>query len=158
MRVNSRRDVEIAKGRSMFTNTADEAAVFQQIHELLEQQRQAKRRPSAATLDRSGVPRFETRSGPRRDYNCAQLLAPVTGRNPPSQTDFSLVQCRDISPGGFAYFADSRPTHDRIVVALGLAPFSFFVAKIVRIEVGSESTDPILVGCKFLHRLEPASA
>jgi hypothetical protein len=141
----------------MLTTTADAAAVFQQIHELLEQQRQAKRRPSSAIPDRLGAPRFETRSGPRRAYNCAQLLAPLKGRNPPSQPDFSLVQCRDISPGGFAYFAESRPTHDQGVVALGLAPFSFFVAQIVRIEVGNESTDPILVGCKFLHRLEPAS-
>jgi hypothetical protein len=83
-------------------------------------------------------------------------LAPLKERTPPAQTDFKLVLCRDISPGGFSYFTHSRPKTDHVVVALGLAPFSFFVAQIVRVQLPDDGGDgALLVGCKFLHRLEP---
>lgn len=135
--------------------TTDEVAIFEQIHALLEQQRHGKRQPGARTV-LDGSPRFESRKAKRRPYHCAQLLAPLKGKNPPAQTDFTLVQCRDISPHGFSYYSHTRPTTSRVVVALGLAPFSFFVAEIVRIQRPESGEGPMLVGCQFLHRLTAA--
>lgn len=141
----------------MWRTATDEVAIFEQIHELLEQQRQGKRRTPVGSPTGGTLPRFETRTGRRRPYQCAQLLAPLKGRTPPAQTDFQLVQCCDISPGGFSYYAETRPKSDQVVIALGLAPFAFFVAQIVRVQHPEESGDGrLLVGCKFLHRLEPA--
>ncbi len=142
----------------MLSSPPDEVAIFEQIHALLEEQRQGKRRAAVGNPTGGILPRFETRSGRRRPYHCAQLLAPLKGRTSPAQTDFALVQCRDISPGGFSYFTESRPKSDKVVVALGLAPFSFFVAQIVRIHPPADGQEgPLLVGCKFLHRLEHAT-
>lgn len=136
----------------MLTSSTPEVEIFEQIHSLLEQQRQPNRR--ARPVETAQARRLETRSGPRRAYHCAQLLAPLKANHPPSQTDFQLVQCRDISPSGFAYVTEVRPTHERLVVALGLAPFSFFVAEIVRLDKADDTgSGKLLVGCRFLHRL-----
>ena len=132
----------------------DETAIFEQIHDLLQQQ-QGKRRPAGVA---AAAPRVDSRSARRRAYHCTQLLAPLRGHASPAQADFALVQCRDIAPGGFSYFTNERPVTERVVIALGLAPFSFFVAQIVRIqeaEPGAEAA--LLIGCKFLHRLGPSS-
>ncbi len=137
----------------MQTIPTDEVAVFEQIHELLEQQRTGRRRNAPASI-LDGSPRFESRKANRRPYHCPQLLAPLKGRTPPAQADFALVQCRDISPNGFAYFTERQPTAKHVVVALGLAPFSFFVAEIVRVQPSATVDGPMLVGCRFLHRLE----
>ena len=145
------------RGKRMRSSPTDEAAIFEQIHDLLQQQ-QGKRRAMAGAAAGSPAPRVDSRTARRRPYHCAQLIAPLRGPTPPAQGDFELVQCRDISPGGFAYFTDQRPLAERVVVALGLAPFTFFVAQIVRVqeaEPGSEAA--LLVGCRFLHRLEPTA-
>jgi hypothetical protein len=140
----------------MLSPAPHEVAMFEQIHALLEQQRTSTAHPSPAEM--SARLSRESRSARRRPYECAQLVAPMIGDNPPAQGAFTLVQCRDISPGGFSYFADEHPKHDRVVIALGLAPFSFFIAEIVRVEQPERTTDwRWLVGCQILQRLEPTA-
>lgn len=96
----------------------------------------------------------ERRDGPRRSYDCIQLLAPYDAHVLPRQEDFRQVQCRDLSPRGFSFLSYRPTTTDHVIVALGAVPFKFFVAKIMHSSPSeSEMSQNYLVGCRFVRRL-----
>lgn len=139
----------------MRATPADEVAIFQQVHELLLQQ--ARRRGDVSDRPALRASREDARQSRRRPYQCSQLLAPLRG-DAPAQAEFRMVRCRDLSPGGFAYYANERPPSPQVVIALGLAPFSFFVAQVLRVQAAEpEAGADFLIGCKFLYRLGAAS-
>jgi len=139
----------------MHSSTTHETAIFEQVHDLLQQQ--AQHRTSTDDASTKRIPRVDARKTRRRPYQCSQLLAPYHGDNPPAQSEFKLVRCRDLSPGGFAFYTNQHPTTPQVVIALGLAPFSFFVAQILRVQESEPGSGAVLlVGCKFLYRLGTA--
>ena len=125
----------------MAIENSQDVSLFNMIHGLLDQQAE--------------VAGFERRQHERHAYHCTQLLAPFDGKRRLTQTDFRLVHCRDLSSTGFSFFAPRAPKFRFVVVALGVVPFKFFKAEIVRIsedEVDGEVT--WVVGCKFTERIE----
>jgi hypothetical protein len=111
-----------------------EADLFQAVHDLFWQQGSGERR-----------------DGPRHPYKCSQLLAPCHhGFRMPRQTDFSWVECKNLSARGFSFFWPEEPTFKHVVVALGGVPFIFLLARVVHVSVEGEH---FLCGCHFQKRL-----
>lgn len=97
----------------------------------------------------------ERRDGPRRDYACVQLVAPYDGFRLPSQEEFARVNCRNVSPRGLSFISDQPPRFEKVVVALGVAPFTFFVADVMWVQAENAGTAwHYLVGCRFVERLQ----
>lgn len=97
----------------------------------------------------------DRRRGARHAYGCRQLLAPLVGEELPDQSAFFHVHCQDLSAGGFSFITTDMPPGDRLVVALGRAPFMLVVAHIVRVEV-TQLTSGVqyTIGCRFVNRVE----
>ena len=117
-----------------------DAAFFDLVHQLLQ------------IDDEPGPP--NRRDQVRHPYRCVQLMAPYDGRELPTQAAFRRVQCRDISPRGFSFFADERPDYQYMIVALGPIPFTFLSARVVHTEA-RQCDDPsgYQVGCRFIDRI-----
>jgi hypothetical protein len=64
------------------------------------------------------------------------------------------VLCHDLSPGGFSFFADESPGQPYVIIALGTIPFTFFVAKVLRVRPAAlNEQGSHLVGCRFIRRI-----
>ena len=96
---------------------------------------------------------LERRSSMRSEFGQWQLIAPyVTGRRP-RQPDFRFVECCDLSPGGFSFVAGEPMDAEEFVIALGAAPFKFFVAKVTNRRIDSTTErSRVVIGCKFVRR------
>ena len=124
----------------MLSQLEADSNLFSMIHSLLDEQ------APLGTVERRG--------GDRRVYACPQLLAPYDGWTLPSQADFRLVQCQDISPSGFSFISKQRPEYEHLIIALGTVPFTFFAAQVMHAKTTAAIPGrPYLVGCKFLNRL-----
>jgi len=96
----------------------------------------------------------------RRSYRCVQRLAPCTGEQVPSMSEFREVVCQDLSAGGFSYISSEAPDAETLVVELGKAPVLIYVtACVVHVsEVLTEAERQFLIGCRFTGRLGPLAA
>ena len=102
--------------------------------------------------------RQNRRAASRHQFECVQLLAPYDGETLPALEDFRHVLCHDISRSGLSFLAHEKPETNRVVVALGKIPPSFFVAEILHIcPTVTSSGHEYQIGCRFLHRLGDAS-
>ena len=115
----------------MFDPTAD-AEFFSAIHQEMEER--------------------ERRHSDRRPYDCVQLLAPFDGEILPQQHEFYHVKCLDLSPSGIAFTTRNPPQWPQMVIALGQAPFTFVVARIVQV-VPLEQPGLVKIGCEFQRKL-----
>ena len=95
----------------------------------------------------------ERRSAPRKAYKTGQLLAPYINGERPRQSDFKLVECNDLSAGGFSFVTEGDESANEFVVALGAAPFQFFVVQVANRRLAPNADNGrILVGCRFTQR------
>ncbi len=118
---------------------ASDAAFFDMVHSLLEEQKEGDGR--------------ERRQRERHQYNCIQLLADFDGNSMPAQADFRKVNCQDISATGFSYFSPRKPDTDHVIVALGAIPFMFYVAQVMHANpVNNDGMVEYLVGCRLKNR------
>jgi hypothetical protein len=123
------------------SDTNADAELFTALHRAIWQQ------PKPAARER--------RVATRRAYDCVQLAAAYDGETLPAPRDFAHVMCHDLSPSGFSYLADVRPQSRYLIVALGRAPFQFFVAQPVNQRWReSDGRRRLLIGCRFVRRLE----
>jgi hypothetical protein len=100
----------------------------------------------------------ERRTSARRKFVCWQLVAEYDGWSLPSQQDFRLHLCQDISAGGISFLADERPRNDQLIIALGTIPFIFFHLRVVRVGRRTDLPDePYQVGCRFVRRVMGSS-
>lgn len=100
----------------------------------------------------------ERRQKDRRPFRTVQLIAPFTGDQPPTAGEFEHVECHDLSPGGFSFYALNPPTYDFLVLALGRAPFTCLLARVVHHKpVEVVGVPQYLVGCRFMRRLDAES-
>ena len=99
-------------------------------------------------------PNVERRKRPRRSYPYLQKIAPVIGGKLPDQDDFGNVQCNDIAAGGFAYFSDSAPPSDILVVALGVPPkVTYLTGKVAHsTKIRRNGRDQFVIGCNYTGR------
>jgi len=125
----------------MATHTDNDAAFYDMIHDLLQQQ----------TSDKDQ----ERRDGPRHDYRHVQLIAPYDGETLPTQAEFRLMPCQDISTNGLSFLVSERPGHSCFVVALGNVPFTFVEAEVKNVrDVEEDGQQCFRVGCRFVRRIE----
>ncbi|MEE8451929.1 MAG: hypothetical protein V3R99_08440 [Thermoguttaceae bacterium] len=73
----------------------------------------------------------------------------------PADIEFFEVECDDICTGGFAFFADSRPPFETLIVRLGRPPTVKRVrARVLNVtEVVRNGTTVYRVGCRFTDRI-----
>lgn len=110
-----------------------------------------------------------------------QWLAPWDGVEFPVESEFLEVRCYDLTRSGVSYFAPQRPPYEQVVMGFGRKPDLIYVSAepihfsqvllfpsgqvtsigetpgpISRCSPSGEvGTAMILVGCRFLRRLEP---
>jgi hypothetical protein len=122
----------------------------------------------------------ERRRHQRQRFLGIQRLAPWDGCKFPAEDAFVEVPCYDLTRSGFSFFAHQRPSFEQLVVGFGQKPNLLYIsAKPVRFSpmlvfpsgraahVGHapepiRCSDPtgeigmpmVLVGCRFLRRLE----
>ena len=103
-----------------------------------------------------GTPRVERRASVRSDYRYPQMLAPLIDEKLPSGNDFFMVECKDISAGGIAFYTDKPPEFDNVVVILGRPPaVKQFIARKVNVaEVERYGRRQYCVGCRFVGRVK----
>lgn len=97
----------------------------------------------------------ERRTSVRRKYVCLQLVADYDGRKMPAQKDFEAIIFQDISAGGVSFLSQMKPRRQQLVIALGRAPFSFWIVEVVfarrRDDLPGHTYQ---VGCRLLRRLK----
>ncbi|MHC4177117.1 MAG: hypothetical protein ACYSWU_06405 [Planctomycetota bacterium] len=122
----------------------------------------------------------ERRTERRRTFLSSQRIAPRHGPGVPDESQFFEVPCHDLSRGGFSFFLPHRPDFDSLAVAFGTPPEVIYMAAEVSHcedvsvdscgqvrpvhgpggETGPEDLDGpaatpmVLVGCRFIRRLQ----
>lgn len=98
----------------------------------------------------------DRRRRPRRSFSYCQRIAPMEGDTLPPSSMFRVVQCHDISAGGFAFVSHTQPAHDSYVVVLGSAPVLIYVKVSVAhiTPTKLDGHDAYLVGCKYTGRVD----
>lgn len=98
----------------------------------------------------------ERRRDPRIPYRRPAWIAFYKGETPPSEDDFQLYDCNDISRSGFSFWNEGEPKEKNLVVILGDPPKHIRVqARVMRWELGEHKQKlAALVGCEFLQRME----
>jgi len=107
----------------------------------------------AITLETDG--RKGKRGSDRKEMQTTIRVAPYDGENLPSGGDFQLVQARDISPSGVAFYLPENPDSDFYIVLLGTAEKPILVkAQVARFQNGYfERKRQFLVGCQMVGKL-----
>jgi hypothetical protein len=114
--------------------------LYSAIHQVLE----AERASDAA----------ERRVGRRHSYRCIQLIAPILDGRLPHQSQFQPVQCDDLSCSGLAYLSEEPAESEQLIVALGVVPFMFIKAEVVRYDqVVRGGRAMFRVACRFVSRI-----
>ena len=117
-----------------------DADFFALVHHVLEAQ---NREPGA-----------ERRDNRRQPYSRLQYIAPLGDGHLPIAADFEQILCYDLSPTGFSFLAAGPPHVEHLVVALGVATYTYLTAAVVHqqlLEVDGQSQ--YLIGCRFISRL-----
>lgn len=85
-----------------------------------------------------------------------QRIAPMRNGAAPAPAAFQAVLFRDISTGGFSFYAPQRPASMEIAVALGAEPnLLYFTARVAHVHDASlDDERQYLVGCRFTGRIE----
>ena len=98
----------------------------------------------------------DRRRRPRHSFSYCQRIAPMEGDKLPPSSMFRVVQCHDISAGGFAFTSPTKPAHDEYVVVLGSAPVLIYVKVCVAhiTPTKMDGRDAYLVGCKYTGRVD----
>jgi hypothetical protein len=93
-------------------------------------------------------------------FNRQQGIAPLFGDEMPGPNEFKLVQFRDISTGGFAFYSPDKLPSNRIVAQLGTPPdVVVVIAEVVHQGIQEVNGEwMFLVGCTIVERLKNKSA
>lgn len=109
---------------------------------------EAKTAPPPALRDQRGAD--------RRPFESEQLIAQYNGRRIPKAWAFRLHKCRDVSTRGMSFFSDQRMASEFVIVRLGNATQSKFVAgKVVRTtRARLPDGDGYCIACRFTEILD----
>ena len=97
----------------------------------------------------------DRRRRPRRLYPFKQSIAPICEGKIPTARDFTVVQCHDISSGGFSFLSAVPPTSDSFVVILGQPPqLTHVTAQVAHVRrVTHDGRRMYLIGCNYTGRI-----
>ena len=87
----------------------------------------------------AGGPPAERRHERRSRFVATQRVAFRRTPGIPDETEFTEVQCHDLTRGGFSFFLPSEPKFQLLVVALGTPP------NLIHVSARVTHTEPVLV-------------
>ena len=108
-----------------------------------------------SSIDPNEPPSKDNRESIRSEFQYCQMIAPMFGGRLPSDEEFVEVECSDISTGGMAFYADSHPDFEKLIVRLGRPPsVRQFRARVLNvIQVQRDGKSVYRVGCRFIDRI-----
>ena len=112
-------------------------------------------RPARGATACPPVNSAERRASPRHHYPYVQMIAPYTDQRVPGPDAYFPVECKDISATGVAFFLDSAPDFQRLIMALGPPRrVTRVVCRVVRVAAAEvDGRRKYLVGCGFIGRM-----
>jgi len=98
----------------------------------------------------------EKRAPRRVNFSGLAEIAPLRDNSEPDALQFSAVRCRDLSCGGFSYYADAPPDFEHAVVRFPKRSRTIhLLARIVHHVQPIRTSSEYLIGCQFLSKLLP---
>lgn len=96
----------------------------------------------------------DRRETERHSFPALQRVAPCRGAAVPTEADFHLVRCHNLSTLGIAFYWPTMPTFDQVIVALALPQGTTRVkARVIFHCPPAGQQEEYLVGCQFVRRL-----
>ncbi|HEX4146345.1 MAG TPA: PilZ domain-containing protein [Pirellulales bacterium] len=98
----------------------------------------------------------ERRESQRHAFPAVQRVAPCRGTAVPTDNDFHLVRCHDLSTSGISFYWPTSPDFDQVIVAL-VSPkgTTRVLARVMFHGPQAGQQGQYLIGCRFLRRLGP---
>ncbi len=98
----------------------------------------------------------EKRATIRHSFGVEQRIAESQDGQMPASDAFCTVRCVDISPAGFAFYIENRPTCNSLVVELGIVPnVVYLTANVKHFEMIEFCGNLVFrVGCEFTGRAQ----
>jgi hypothetical protein len=96
----------------------------------------------------------DRRETERHSFPAVQRIAPCRGATVPTESDFHLVRCHNLSTLGIAFYWPTAPIFDQVIVALALPQgTSRVLARVMFYRPQAEQLGQYLIGCRFVRRL-----
>ncbi|HEX4145727.1 MAG TPA: hypothetical protein VHY91_19635 [Pirellulales bacterium] len=90
----------------------------------------------------------------RHPFHAIARVAPCRGTMPPTDNDFQLVWCHDLSTSGISFYWSTRPDFDQVVVALASPTGTIRVlARVLSYGPLAVQLGQFLVCCQFVRRV-----
>jgi hypothetical protein len=96
----------------------------------------------------------DRRESERHSFPAVQRIAPCRGTAVPTEADFQLVRCHDLSTSGISFYWPTAPNFDQVIVALASPQGTTRV--LARVMFHGPQAGPqgqFLIGCRFVRRL-----
>ena len=96
----------------------------------------------------------ERRESERHSFPAVQRVAPCRGTAVPTEADFHLVRCHDLSTSGISFYWPTSPNFDQVIVAL-VSPqgTTRVLARVMFHGPQAGHQGQYLIGCRFVRRL-----
>jgi hypothetical protein len=96
----------------------------------------------------------ERRESQRHSFPAVQRVAPCRGTAVPTEADFHLVRCHDLSTSGISFYWPTSPNFDQVIVALASPKGTTRVlARVMFHGPQAGQQGQYLIGCRFVRRL-----
>jgi hypothetical protein len=96
----------------------------------------------------------DRRNTARHAFPTVQRVAPCRGTAVPTDADFHLVRCHDLSTSGISFYWPSSPDFDQVIVALASPQGTTRVlARVMFHGQQGGQQGQYLIGCRFIRRV-----
>ncbi|HEY1786070.1 MAG TPA: PilZ domain-containing protein [Pirellulales bacterium] len=96
----------------------------------------------------------DRRESQRHSFPAVQRVAACRGTAVPTDADFHLVRCHDLSTSGISFYWPEPPNFDQVIVALASPKGTTRVlARVMFHGPQAGQQGQYLIGCRFLRRL-----
>jgi PilZ domain len=101
-----------------------------------------------------GSDNADRRESQRHSFPAVQRVAPCRGTAVPTEADFHLVRCHDLSTSGISFYWPTSPNFDQVIVALASPKGTTRVlARVMFHGPQAGQQGQYLIGCRFVRRL-----
>ena len=114
----------------------------------------AEPQPASLVALMGGPDSAERRESQRHSFPAVQRVAPCRGTAVPTDADFHLVRCHDLSTSGISFYWPTSPNFDQVIVALVSGQGTTRVlARVMFHGPQAGQQGQYLIGCRFVRRL-----